>query len=117
MFLKIKVNLLSANDADYFLRELTEKGAEGKIIFNGMFRNSVVVTQKGQIEDLLKTMEVVYFADSFHIDLSGWETKKAAAMVALIRHCWHSSIIIHAVLLYHKKLPEGSFLHFTDDDL
>ena len=71
MFLKIQNNLLSSNDADYYLRELTAKGAEGKIIFGGMFRNSVIVTQKGQLEDLLKTMEIVYYSDSFTINLSG----------------------------------------------
>jgi hypothetical protein len=71
MFLKVQVNLLSANSADYYLRELTDKGAEGKIIFGGMFNHSVIVTQRGQLEDLIKTMEVVYHTDSFHIELSG----------------------------------------------
>lgn len=71
MFLKIQVNLLSANSADYYLRELTAKGAEGKIIFGGMFRNGVIVTQKGTLEELLDTMSVVYHSDSFHIELSG----------------------------------------------
>lgn len=70
MFLKVQVNLLSSNDADYFLRELTARGAEGKIIFGGMFRNQVIVTQRGQLEKLLETASVVFHADSFHIELS-----------------------------------------------
>jgi len=71
MFLKIQINLLSSNDADYFLRELTNRGAEGKIIFGGMFRNQVIATQKGQLEPLLETASVVFHCDSFHIELSG----------------------------------------------
>lgn len=71
MFLKIQINLLSANSADYYLRELTDKGAEGKIIFGGMFHNEVVVTQRGTLDELLETMSVVYHSDSFHIELSG----------------------------------------------
>ena len=70
MFLKVQVNLLSANDADSFLRDLTARGAEGKILFKGTFTNSVVATQRGTLEKLLETASVVFHADSFHIELS-----------------------------------------------
>lgn len=70
MYLRVQVNLLSSNDADYFLRELTNRGAEGKIIFGGMFKNKVVATQRGELEKLLETASVVFHADSFDIELS-----------------------------------------------
>lgn len=71
MFLRIILNDLTANDADYFLRELTARGAEGKIIFGGAFAQSVVVTQKGTLEELLETASVAFHANSFRVEISG----------------------------------------------
>jgi hypothetical protein len=71
VFLKVQVNLLSCNDADYFLRELTKKGAEGKIVFGGTFSQAVVVTQKGTLEELLETASIAFHSDSFRIEISG----------------------------------------------
>lgn len=71
MFLRVILNDLTANDADYFLRELTARGAEGKIIFGGAFAQSVVVTQKGTLEELLETASVAFHANSFRVEISG----------------------------------------------
>ena len=71
MFLRIIINDLTANDADHFLREITSRGADGKIVFGGAFAQSVVATQKGSLEDLLGTASVAFHADSFRVEISG----------------------------------------------
>lgn len=71
MFLRIIINDLSSNDADYFLRELTSKGAEGKIVFGGAFAQKVVATQSGPLERLLETASVAFHAGSFRVEISG----------------------------------------------
>lgn len=70
MFLRVILNDLTANDADYFLRELTARGAEGKIIFGGAFAQSVVATQRGTLEELLETASIAFHADVFRVELS-----------------------------------------------
>lgn len=71
MFLRVILSDLTANDADYFLRELTKKGADGKIVFGGAFAQSVVVTQKGTLEELLETASIAFHADVFRVEISG----------------------------------------------
>ena len=71
MFLRVILSDLTANDADYFLRELTKRGAEGKIVFGGTFSQSVVATQKGTLEELLETASVAFHATAFRVELSG----------------------------------------------
>lgn len=71
MFLRVILSDLTANDADYFLRELTKKGADGKIVFGGAFAQSVVATQQGTLEDLLETASVAFHANSFRVEISG----------------------------------------------
>lgn len=71
MFLRIIVNDLSSNDADYFLRELTARGAEGKIVFGGAFAQRVVATQSGPLEKLLETASVAFHTGSFRVEISG----------------------------------------------
>ena len=71
MFLRIILSGLTANDADYFLRELTEKGAEGCIVFGKDLLNSVVVTQHGSLEQLLETASIAFHAGIFRVEISG----------------------------------------------
>jgi hypothetical protein len=71
MYLRIIISDLTANDADYFLRELTSRGADGKIVFGGAFSQSVVATQKGTLEKLLETASVAFHAGVFRVEISG----------------------------------------------
>lgn len=71
MFLRVILSDLTANDADHFLRELTGRGANGKIIFGGAFSQSVVATQNGELEKLLETASVAFHADAFRVEISG----------------------------------------------
>lgn len=71
MFLRIIINDLSANDADYYLRELTKTGAHGSISFGDAFHHRVIITQAGPIEKLLETASIAFHTTSFRVEISG----------------------------------------------
>lgn len=70
MTLRVVLSDLTANDADYFLRELAKHGADGKIVFGGAFAQNVIATQKGTLEELLSTASVAFHVNSFKIEIT-----------------------------------------------
>ena len=70
MKLRIYMGRLSANDADFFVRSFSERGADAKIAFGGGEDHAVLVTQEGPLEEPLKSAEVVFRESSFRLEIS-----------------------------------------------
>ncbi len=70
MFLKITIKNLSPNDADYFIRNLTAKGAKGRVVFEDE-TSTVIVSQNGNLEKLLETASISFHASDFHTEIFG----------------------------------------------
>lgn len=70
MLLKVTIKNLSPNDADYFIRTLTAKGAEGRVYFEEK-TNTVSITQSGRLEELLETASIAFHTSDFHAEIFG----------------------------------------------
>ena len=70
MFLRIYIERLSANDADFLLREFSKFGADAKMAFGKDDNHSILIKQEGEAEDLLKSVSVALREESFRIDIT-----------------------------------------------
>ena len=69
MFLRIYLNKLSANDADYYVREFAKLGANVKIAFGKDENHAVLIQQAGELEKLLETASVAFKTESFRVEI------------------------------------------------
>ena len=70
MFLRIYLDRLSANDADFLLREFSRFGAEAKMAFGEGENHSILVKHEGEAEDVLKSVSVALREEYFRIEIS-----------------------------------------------
>ena len=70
MKLRIHLTGLSPNDADGILRECAKLGADGKIAFSEKHTTALLITQEGELEDLMATASIAFHEEHFNIGFS-----------------------------------------------
>ena len=69
MFLRIYIDKLSANDADYLLREFSKNGCDAKMAFSQGENHAILIKQEGDVNKILASVSVALKENSFKVEI------------------------------------------------
>ena len=69
MFLRIYIDKLSANDADYLLRWFSKSGCDAKIAFGDGENHALLIKQEGYADDIIESVSTALQEKSFKVEI------------------------------------------------